>query len=373
MRGEALRWTVRGVGVAVGVAIVVALVALTIRAAPVLLLVFVAVLLASGLEPLIGWLRGHLPIPRGATILVVYGLFLLAVVGLALVVVPAAIAQASEVASRLPPMLDQLRSQAGQLRPKALATSVTALVDAARDSLRQPPPEPSDVVNVSFAVAEATASLVTLLALVYFWLVEHARLQRYVLAFLPAGRRPGTREAWNQVEYRLGRWVRGQVLLMAIIGVATGTSYAILGVPSAVLLGLIAALCEAIPMVGPILGAVPALIVAAMVSPQLALLVALVYVIVHVVEGNVLVPMVMRNTIGLSPFMVITSLLVGGAAGGIVGAFIAVPIAAAIEALLERAQDRETIVAPDPAARTDEKSDQAVVALPDSAGGAEAS
>jgi predicted PurR-regulated permease PerM len=125
-------------------------------------------------------------------------------------------------------------------------------------------------------------------------------------------------------------------------------------------------------MVGPIIGAVPALIVAAMVSPQLALFVALVYVIVHLVEGNVLVPLVMRNTIGLSPFMVIVSLLVGSAAGGIVGAFVAVPVAAALEVILERMQDRESVVAPDPAIHVDEARAPVTKALPDSAGGANA-
>jgi predicted PurR-regulated permease PerM len=371
MRADALRWSVRGIGLAVGVSIVVGAIVVAGAAGRVLLLVFIAVLLASGLEPLIGWVRSRLPIARGATILVVYGLFLLGVVALALVVVPAAISQAADVGTRLPPMLDQLRHQTTRLRPDALATSVTALVDAARGAIRPPPPQPEDVLTASVAVAESAAAVVTLLAIVYFWLVEHARLQRYALAFLPPDRRPGAREAWNQVEYRLGRWVRGQLLLMTTVGVATATAYFVLGVPSAVLLGLIAALAEAIPMVGPLIGAIPALVVAAMVSPQLALAVGLVYIVVHVIEGNVLVPMVMRNTIGLSPFMVIVSLLIGGAVAGIAGAFVAVPIAAALEVLLERMQDRDTVVAPDPAAHAEE-SVRIPKGLPDSAGGAKA-
>ena len=380
MRSEALRWSVRGVGLACGVALVVGVIALAGAAGRVLLLVFLAVLLASGLEPLIGWLRSRVPLPRGATILVVYGLFLVGVVALGLIVVPAAIGQASDVLVRLPPTLDRLRDETARLRPAALATSMTALVDAARGALRPPAPQPEAVLSASFAIAEVAASVVTLLAVVYFWLVEHARLQRYMLAFLPEERRPGARDAWNEIEYRLGRWVRGQLLLMTTIGVVTGTAYFLLGVPSAVLLGLIAALAEAIPMIGPIIGAVPALVVASMVSPELMLLVAIVYVVVHLVEGNVLVPLVMRNTIGLSPFMVIVSLLVGGAVAGLAGAFVAVPVAAALEVLLERLQDRETVVAPDSAAHLDESEpgvdrsvpESAGQALPDSAGGANA-
>jgi predicted PurR-regulated permease PerM len=116
------------------------------------------------------------------------------------------------------------------------------------------------------------------------------------------------------------------------------------------LLGLIAAITEAIPIVGPLLGAIPAVLVAATVSPQLALVVAGIYVVIQLVEGSVLVPLVMRNTIGISPLLVLLSLLIGGSVGGLVGAFLAVPVAASIEIVLSRLQARETPVAQDPAA-----------------------
>ena len=135
---------------------------------------------------------------------------------------------------------------------------------------------------------------------------------------------------------------------MAAMGTATTIAYTILGVPGALILGLIAAITEAIPLVGPLLGAIPAVLVAATVSPQLALVVAGVYVVLQFLEGNVLVPTVMRNTVGISPFLVILSLLVGGAVGGLVGAMLAVPIAAAIEILIEGLQAREVPVAQDP-------------------------
>jgi predicted PurR-regulated permease PerM len=197
-------------------------------------------------------------------------------------------------------------------------------------------------------VAETVASVVTVLTVVYLWIVEHARIQRYVLAFVDADRRARARDVWNQIETRLGSWVRGQLILMGAMGLATTVAYTLLGVPGPLLLGLIAAFTEAIPLVGPLLGAIPAIIVAATVSPQLALLVAGVYVILQFLEGNLLVPLVMRNTVGISPFIVILSLLIGGAAGGLLGALFAVPIAAAIEVAIEGLQSREVPVAQDP-------------------------
>lgn len=344
MRGEFLAWTVRGAGIALGVAFVVFLAALGAAAGRVLLLVFVAVLLASALEPVIAWIRGHVGLGRGATILLVYAAFFLTVVGLALFVVPAAINQFNDIVAGLPPLLERAHDWAASLRPRGLSTSITALIDEAGRTLRPLPPDPDAVFAAGLTVAEVVASVATLLAIVFFWLVEHARLQRFALAFVPAERRAGAREAWNEVEDRLGRWVRGQLILMAAMGLATGVAYSLLGLPSALLLALVAAVTEAIPIIGPLIGAIPAVLVAASVSPELALAVAGVYVVLQIVEGNVLVPLVMRNSIGISPFLVIVSILVGATAGGIVGALFAVPVAATILVLLERLQAREVPV-----------------------------
>src|SRR4029079_9618646 len=98
------------------------------------------------------------------------------------------------------------------------------------------------------------------------------------------------RDIWNEVETRLGLWVRGQLTLMGTMGVATGTAYFLRRVPGALLLGLIAAITEAIPIVGPLLGAIPAILVASTVSPQLALIVAGGQLIIHLPQGNGAVP-----------------------------------------------------------------------------------
>jgi predicted PurR-regulated permease PerM len=344
------RSVARGAGLAVGVVHVAGIVMVGVAARNVLVLMFIAVILASGLQPVIGWLRSHLRIGRGAALLLVYGMFLAIVVGMALVIVPAAIAQLDRTVASLPPFFERARAWAGTLEPPAVARTVAALVDAGAAALKAPGSAPStgQVVQVGLTLAETFTTVATLLTVVYFWLTEHARLQRYGLAFVPQPRRKHARDVWNAAETRLGMWVRGQLILMSTLGVATATAYTLLGVPSALLLGLLAALAEAIPIIGPFLGAVPAVLVAATISPQLAIEVAGVYLVVQLIEGNVLVPLVMRNTTGISPFLVILSVLIGGAAGGFLGALLAVPIAAAGEVLIEGLQAREVPVAQDP-------------------------
>ena len=347
-------WIARGAAATLGAALVIGLIALVFAAGKVVVLVFVAVILASGLQPVIGWIRGHSPIGRGPAILVVYGLFMAVVVGMALVIVPAAIGQFERTMASLPSFFASARAWASDIRPTGVSRALSSLVDGAAALLPRADATPSSgqVVQVGLTVAEALTSILTLLTVVYFWLTEHARLQRYVLAFVSRQRRARAREIWNQAETRLGMWVRGQLILMGALGLATSIAYTVLGVPAALLLGVIAALAEGIPIVGPLLGAIPAVLLAATVSPELALEVAGVYLILQVIEGNVLVPIVMRNTVGISPFLVILSVLVGAAAGGFVGALLAVPIAATGEVILEGLQARRVPVAQDPTTTT---------------------
>ena len=373
MRADLTPWTIRGMGLAVGVAIVVGLLGLAVAAGGVLVLLFVAILLAAALEPIVGIIRDRLPIGRGATILVVYATFFVMVIGLALFVVPAAINQGQDIVTGLPANLEAVRAWAATIEPAFLGRSITRLTESAERILAsQTAPNPDQVVEVGAAAAEAIVALATLLTLVFFWLIEHARLQRYLLAYLPADRRAGARDAWNEIESRLGLWVRGQLTLMGTMGVATGTAYFLLGVPGALLLGLIAAITEAIPIVGPLLGAIPAILVASTVSTELAVIVAGVYVVIQLVEGSVLVPLVMRNTVGISPLLVLLSLLVGGAVAGLLGALLAVPVVASAEIILARLQARESPVAQDPAAietPDEEERDEHQRTLPDAGEG----
>lgn len=354
MRSETLSWAARGAGLAVGTLFVVVLALLAVAAREVLLLVFLAVLLGAALEPVVAAIRGRTGIGRGLSILIVYATFLAIVIGVAVFIVPAAVVQLGNAFGRLPEFIDRVRGWSDTLRPAALSEGVSALLDVVQAPFRPgQPPDPNGIVNASIALGHVTAALVTLLALVFFWLTERSRLQRYALAFMPEHRRAGIRDAWNQVEARLGMWARGQLILMVTIGVATGIAYSLLGLPAALLLALIAALTEVIPIVGPLIGAVPAILVATTISPETAIFTLGIYVLIHAIEGNVLVPIVMRNTVGLSPFLVLVSLLIGGTAGGILGAIVAVPIAASITVILDRLQDRESAVQIEPSSDKD--------------------
>lgn len=333
---------------AFGAAVAVGMVYGLLLSARVLVLVFIALLLASGLEPLIDRLRSRGILGRGATLLLVYAAFFGVVIVVALLIVPSAVNQFAELGTRITPLLANARDWALTIEPRALSVSLTGLIDTLRRVLVPSGtnvPEPDQLIALGLTFAEIVISTIAVLTMVYFWLTERARLQRFFLALLPADRRGGAREAWNEMELRLGAWVRAQLILMTSVGIATTIAYFLIGLEGALLLGLIAALAEAIPLVGPALGAVPALIVAAMTGRiEVVILVAVVYVVIQIVEGNILVPIVMHNTIGVPPFLVVVSILAGAAIAGIPGALLSVPIAAALLVVVERLQARsETI------------------------------
>jgi predicted PurR-regulated permease PerM len=364
LRSEAWVWLARGAGAAVGVLAIAVIAALVLGAGNVLVQVLIAILLAAGLGPVVAWLRDKTGLTRALTILLVYLGFMLLVGALLFLIVPAAVTQLGEFSNRLPMLLADLRSLVLDLRLPLASDALVNAIDALAATLRDPEaePDPETLVGAGLAVADILIAVITVLTMVFFWLTGRPHLQRFALALLPPVHRAGVRHGWNEVEGRLGLWVRGQAVLMGAVFVMTTVAYFAIGLPNALLLGLIAGIAEIIPIVGPVLGAIPALLVAAVTGEvELVLLVAGVYVVIQVVEGNVLVPMVMKNTIGVPPFLVIVSLVVGGAAGGLVGALLAVPIVAALMVILTRAQDRSTPVTfsgPDTDAPSDEEEEE---------------
>lgn len=363
-RGELGRWTVRGAGLGIGL-LIVAMVAMVAQAGKgVLVLVFFSILLAAAIDPLVSAVRDRIHVSRGKVILGVYIALVVVAVLLALLVTPAAVNQLTELSARLPQLLTESRRWAETLQPAELGTTIARLLDTLETTLTRGGfinVDADTLVDLGLTAADAALTVVTLFTLVFFWLISRETIQRFGLSLLPLPRRQSVRLGWNQVERRMGYWVRGQLILMLTIGVVTSIAYIVLGLENAILLGVIAGITEIIPIVGPAIGAIPALIVAFVEGgPELALLVAGVYIVIQVIEGNVLVPMVMKNAVGLPPFVVVVSLLIGAAVGGFVGALLAVPVAAALAVMGERAQARRSSVAletPDFGEAKDEESE----------------
>ena len=135
-------------------------------------------------------------------------------------------------------------------------------------------------------------------------------------------------------------YVRGQLIIAALIGICSGVACAAIGLPDPIALGLIAGITALIPYFGPFIGAVPAILVGLSQSPGTALLIALLYLLISNVILNVVYPKIMGDAVKLPPILVIVALIAGFSWGGILGMFVAVPIAATLRILFDHIYPR---------------------------------
>lgn len=178
-------------------------------------------------------------------------------------------------------------------------------------------------------------SLVVTVTITVFWLSSSAKLKPFLLGLFPQRLQPNVEEIFADMGRSLGGYVRGVLIAMLLIGVFTGLGLGILGVPYALLLGVLAGLTEAIPYIGPWLSGVVSVVVALVtVDPLKALEVIILFIIVQQVEGNLVQPLVMSRSVHLDPLLVLVAILVGSELLGLMGAILAVPFAALIQSLV---------------------------------------
>ena len=127
--------------------------------------------------------------------------------------------------------------------------------------------------------------------------------------------------------------MRGQLLLMLAIGLATFLGLILLGIPYALPLAILAGLLEIIPTLGPILAAVPAVIIALTISPGMAIVVVGLYIVIQMLENNILVPKIMQRAVGLNPVIVIIGVVIGANLLGVAGALLSIPFIALLAVL----------------------------------------
>ncbi|TAK24403.1 MAG: AI-2E family transporter [Chloroflexota bacterium] len=320
------------------------------RLTEVVLLAFLAVLLATAIEPLVNRLRRG-PFSKGTGALAVY-LAIVLVVGLPVyIAAPTVAVQGTAFAEELPGRLATLRSEVEPLQPPALRDALLGALDRASLAARSPgTPGDAELVLVGTTAARLLFDLVTVFFLGFYWLIERNAVKRVVLQLAGPHRAREVSEAWLEVEQKWGGWVRGQLTLMLTIGVVAGLGYVMLGLPSPVLLATFAAVAEMVPMVGPFLAFLPAVLIAFTISPGTALAVLAFALVFQQIEGNVLVPRVMSHAAAISPLTVMLGILVGLTLYGLPGAFLAVPVAAALQVIVaatmrSRSHERSVLAA----------------------------
>ena len=324
-----------------------------------LLILFLALLIATAIEPVVNFLRRG-PFNRSAGILVVYTGIFLVMGAIGWLTLPIVFEQIGELGTSLSKTVTEMRKGVGDIENAFLRQQATLFVDVAGNfaSQAQAPPTPATneekvetVTQATITAAEIFFALVTIFVVAFYWLTERTLIKRAVMSWFPAKRANRIRRVWDDIEVKVGGWVRGQFTLMATVGAVSAVGYFVLGIKYWPALALFIAIAEAIPLVGPYIGTAPAILVALTQSgndglPALlgmgdfgaitrALLVVAFAFLLQTIEGNVLVPRVMKDTVGVTPLTVIISILFGATLAGLAGALVAVPLAGSLQVIIQ--------------------------------------
>ncbi|MHB0856778.1 MAG: AI-2E family transporter [Anaerolineae bacterium] len=344
------RWSARQVVVATTLVVLVALglwVVYSLRA--VVTVIFVGAVLGTAVRPAVDWLRQRgIPVLPG--VLLVYVSLIVLFGGFLLLAAPLVIEQARQIARDLPAYYVDIRENLGGSPlgiVRLFANQLPSLPSL--EALPGAPTEGAfDRVALFFRYlglfAQSTLSVAAAFLVGLFWTLESPRALQHFVLWLPSDRREAVRSLVADTETMIAGYVRAQALLMLFIGGSSVVVYVILGLPQALVLGVFAGVMEVIPVIGPPLGAVPAILVAFSLGPLRAAIVIVATIVIQALQNYVLVPRVMRGSVGVNPVVSLVALLAFAALFGVPGAILAIPLAAILQMLLNRAlNSRESV------------------------------
>lgn len=182
------------------------------------------------------------------------------------------------------------------------------------------------VTGTLTTVMGSVANLVLLLTVAIFLALDAPMYRGGALRLVPLSYRGRAGRIADELARALGRWMGGQALDMALVAAATGLGLWLLGVPLALVLGLIAGLTNIVPVVGPFLSGIPAVLFALTQGFDLAIWVALLFVVVQQIEGNLLMPLIQRYAADLPPALTVLAILAFGGLFGFAGIVLATPL-----------------------------------------------
>src|SRR6478735_6339367 len=263
-------------------------------------------------------------------------LIVIAIVALALALwklklVLALIFLAFILAAALRPGIDRL-GRAGVPRGLGLAIHYLAIAGLLTVALWFVVPP---AVEVTLKVFEVVLGLFFVLASAAYWIFERDRAVDFVTSLLPRPRRKKVRDTWDLIDLKLGAFVRGQALLIVLVGTVLSVAFWAIGLPYFILIGAFAGLVEIVPVIGPIAAGTLAVAVGATESWHMALAAGICVLGVRLLEDYLIVPKVLGEAVGLSPLLVLVSVTAVGILFGGFAVILAVPLVAVLVTLLD--------------------------------------
>ena len=283
-------------------------------------------------------------VPRILAIIVVFVAIIVVLAGLVLLIVPLGVSEVSQLQLQAPALASAAQDRLNSLQPVRIfgmdidLKGQTATINShLREYLLG---QFGNAVTLGLTALTTALQLLLMFIVAFLLALEAPAVRRDLRRVVPNDYRTDFDQIWRKVRKMLYAYVRGQLIVAALIGVLSGLACWFVGLPDPVALGLIAGVTALIPYLGPFIGAVPAVLVGLSQSPGKALLIALFYLLISNVVLNLIYPKVVGDAVRLPPLLVIVALIAGFSWGGILGMFVAVPIAATLRILFDHIYPR---------------------------------
>lgn len=301
-----------------------------------ILLLVIASLLAYALAPVVKMLQKVMP--RWLAVVIVYLIVLAAISGLLYLIVRTAIEQVNALSTYVGTLLTPAAgSQLSPLEQSLHSFGITsAQITAARSQITgQIGTVAGRVVPLLQGVFDVILDIIVIAVLSIYLLVDGSRVTHWLSTRMPGPQQSRVRFLLTTFQHVVGGYIRGQLLLSALIGLLVGIGMWVIGIRSyAVLLGVMAFLLEFIPIIGTLISGAICVLLALTIGWITALIVLAYFVLVHVFEGDVVGPRIVGKAVGLHPAVSLLALIAGGELFGIWGMLFASPIAGVIQALI---------------------------------------
>jgi len=337
--------------VAKSVLIIIGLLALSwivIEISNILFIFFIALLFAAALDPAVDKLEEY-KIPRGISVVFIFIIIITLIILFITNLLPILATELTNLGIRgqeiigklargeveLPQFLAWLNplvsdfveglNAEGQIQElqRQLLTFGDTLTNFARNAF-----------DLLFSIFNGIANAIFVLFLTYFMTVDEKAIDKFTLSIFPNKYGKYIGKKTEAIKSKVGEWLRGQLLLMLAVGVATYIGLLILGMDYAFTLAIFAGLTEVIPIVGPLIAWIAAIPIAANHSGAMILWVTILYFVIQRLENNLLVPVIMNKATGLNPIVVLFAVMVGFKFAGIIGVIISIPVTAVLAIFL---------------------------------------
>jgi predicted PurR-regulated permease PerM len=297
----------------------------------ILVLIFIALFLAVGLNPAVVRLQ-RWGLPRGAAVAAVgIGTMLLLCGGL-FALVPPLVTQTNALIDNLPSYIDNLR-RSGTLRQLNEDYQILDRIKTAATA--------SNITNAlggvwggAQVVFNAVFNMVTVLVLTIYFMAAFDRLSDGAYRLVPASRRTRVRLIGDEILGKVGAYMAGALAIALIAGISSFVFLLIAGVAYPYALAVVVAITDLIPQVGATLGAIVVSLVGFAQSIPVGIACVVFFLVYQQLENFIIYPKVMRRAVKVSDLAAILAVLVGVALLGVIGALIAIPVVAAVQLIV---------------------------------------